>query len=168
MPTFDVFRLAPWRAIWVVLAACVLAGCQSMPKGLSAPQIAVLQAQGFQPGEAGWELDMSTRMLFASDESTLSATSRETVIRVGKALVDVGIARLRIDGHTDSAGSDAYNDALSLRRAEVVAQVLVEHAGFPPDAIAVRGLGKRVPASSNRSASGRAENRRVSIVVANQ
>lgn len=168
MPKFDVFRLAQWRAVCLVLAAVLLAGCQSMPKGLSAQQIAVLEAHGFQPGDAGWELDMSTKVLFATDESSLSATSRETVIRVGKALVEVGITQLRIDGHTDSAGSDAYNDALSLRRAEEVAQVLVEHAGFLPDAIAARGLGKRVPTSNNRTASGRAENRRVSIVVANQ
>lgn len=168
MPKFDVFRPAAWRAVWLLLAALVLAGCQSLPKGLTAQQIAVLQAHGFQSGDAGWELDMSSKVLFGSDESTLNATSRETVIRLGRALVEVGIAQLRVDGHTDNAGSDAYNDALSLRRAEVVAQVLVEQAGFLPDAIAVRGLGKRVPASNNRTASGRAENRRVSIVVANQ
>jgi len=70
-----------------------------------------------------------------------------------------------MDGHTDNTGDDRYNKALSLRRAEVVANVYATSANIPRSQIQTRGLGKDYPIASNATAQGRAENRRVSIVI---
>ena len=72
----------------------------------------------------------------------------------------MGIERLRVEGHTDDRGSDAYNMRLSLRRAEAVADVLAE-AGLARQDIEVKGLGRAMPVVPSDAA----ENRRVAIVV---
>ncbi len=83
---------------------------------------------------------------------------------MGKALKSVNIVQFRLDGHTDNYGEDSYNDQLSLRRANAVADVLAG-VGIPRANIETRGMGKRQPVASNATSSGRAENRRVAIVV---
>ena len=77
---------------------------------------------------------------------------------------------IRVEGHTDSIGSDAANNALSLRRAEAVRQWLIA-SGVPAEAITVEGFGKRQPVAPNTlpngadSVDGRARNRRVVLVA---
>ncbi len=77
---------------------------------------------------------------------------------------------IRVEGHTDSIGSDAANDALSLARAESVRQFLMSR-GIPPGAITVEGFGKRRPVAPNTqpngadNPAGRSRNRRVELVV---
>src|SRR5690606_34690236 len=116
--------------------------------------------------EDGWELDLASKVLFGTEEARLNAESVKTVSRIGAALAAAGIHTLRVDGHTDNLGTDRYNDALSLRRAQAVAKVLAD-AGIPREGIFPQGLGKRYPVARNDTAAGRAQNRRVSIVVAN-
>lgn len=152
---------------WMLVLACAagLAACQTM-SGLTAAQIAVLKENGFQLTEDGWELDLASKVLFGTEEARLNAESVKTVSRIGAALAAAGIHTLRVDGHTDNLGTDRYNDALSLRRAQAVAKVLAD-AGIPREGIFPQGLGKRYPVARNDTAAGRAQNRRVSIVVAN-
>ena len=83
---------------------------------------------------------------------------------MGKRLRTVLIEKLRIEGHTDTTGARDYNEALSLRRAQAVAQVLVA-AGFASANVAPKGYGAARPIADNASTTGRAENRRVAIVV---
>lgn len=146
-----------------------LAGCQSTPpaKGLTAAQIAVLKQQGFEPTDEGWAFGLSGKVLFGSDVGTLNQPSQAIVERIGKALLGVGIDRVRVDGHTDASGKPAYNEQLSLGRAQSVAKVLIT-VGMRQDNIQMRGLGSREPVASNDTAEGRTENRRVSIVVSAQ
>ena len=73
--------------------------------------------------------------------------------------------RVTIAGHTDSAGGEAANRALSLRRAEAVRRYLVRK-GVPAEGLAARGLGEADPAAPNETADGRARNRRVEFEVA--
>ena len=107
---------------------------------------------------------MSGKVLFGSDLEVLNAQSREIVERIGKALLAVDIQRVRVDGHTDASGQEAYNEQLSVRRANSVVNVLT-HVGMRPENIQVRGLGSREPVASNKTRAGRTENRRVAIVV---
>jgi OOP family OmpA-OmpF porin len=67
-------------------------------------------------------------------------------------------------GHTDSIGSAAYNQALSLRRAEAVKRYLVA-SGIAESRVYTEGKGETQPASDNATAGGRAENRRVTVEV---
>jgi OOP family OmpA-OmpF porin len=72
--------------------------------------------------------------------------------------------RVTIEGHTDSEGAEAYNEALSLRRAEVVRRYLVRK-GVPAEGLAAHGLGESEPVAPNETADGRARNRRVELEV---
>jgi outer membrane protein OmpA-like peptidoglycan-associated protein len=74
-------------------------------------------------------------------------------------------ATISVEGHTDSTGSNEYNQALSERRAEAVKKYLVEHGGVAADKITAKGFGETRPIASNDTAKGRAENRRVEIVI---
>lgn len=148
----------------VFITLLTLAGCQSKPRGLTAEQIALLQAQGFKLTDNGWEFGFSDKVLFGNNVGKLSPQSTEIVEKMGKALKSVDIVQFRLDGHTDNYGEDSYNDQLSLRRANAVADVLAG-IGIPRANIETRGMGKRQPVASNATSSGRAENRRVAIVV---
>lgn len=146
------------------IALLALAGCQSKPQGLTPEQIALLQSQGFKLTDNGWEFGFSDKVLFGNNVGKLSPQSTEIVEKMGKALKSVNIVQFRLDGHTDNYGEDSYNDQLSLRRANAVADVLAG-VGIPRANIETRGMGKRQPVASNATSSGRAENRRVAIVV---
>lgn len=153
------------RAVTLLLLACLTA-CQTMPKarGFSSRQIAVLSKNGFVQGEDGWALGLSDRLLFASDESLLHEDQHKRLNRTAGMLVDVGITRARVEGHTDATGQRGYNQQLSERRADAVRTALVE-GGMNSAAIKAVGLGATRPIESNRSTAGRQENRRVVIIV---
>jgi len=155
------------RVLFITLFVALLAlsGCQTAPpKGLTPAQIAVLKQQGFALTDEGWAFGLSGKVLFGSDVESLNPASTEIVQRIGKALLGVGIERVRIDGHTDASGKETYNQQLSLRRAKSVATVLTG-VGMKEQNIQLRGLGSSEPVVSNDTAAGRTENRRVSIVV---
>lgn len=149
----------------LLLAVLALSGCQTAPpKGLTPAQVAVLKQQGFELTDEGWEFGLSGKVLFGSDVESLNPQSTEIVERIGKALLSVGIERVRIDGHTDASGKETYNQQLSLRRAKSVANVLGT-VGMKQENIQLQGLGSSEPVASNDTAAGRTENRRVAIVV---
>lgn len=151
--------------ISLFMALLALAGCQTAPqKGLTPGQIFVLKQQGFELTDEGWAFGLSGKVLFGSDDDGLNAASTEIVERIGKALLAVGIERVRVDGHTDASGKESYNQTLSLRRAKSVGKVLTT-VGMKEENIQLRGLGSNEPVASNNTAAGRTENRRVSIVV---
>ncbi|MCW2268301.1 MULTISPECIES: OmpA family protein [Pseudomonas] len=159
-------RYLRFHFTFLVLALLALTGCQSVPpKGLTAEQIAVLKQEGFRLTDEGWEFGLSGKVLFGSDLDSLNSQSQAIVERIGKSLLSVDIQRVRIDGHTDSTGKAAYNEQLSLRRANSVAKVLTS-VGMRPENVETRGLGSSEPVASNASRAGRMENRRVAIVVA--
>jgi outer membrane protein OmpA-like peptidoglycan-associated protein len=152
-------------SITLFMALLALTGCQTTPqKGLTPAQIAVLKQQGFELTDEGWAFGLSGKVLFGSDVESLNAQSTEIVQRIGKALLGVGIARVRVDGHTDASGKETYNQQLSLRRAKSVGKVLSE-VGMKEQDIKLQGLGSKEPVASNDTPAGRTENRRVSIVV---
>ncbi|WP_053178035.1 OmpA family protein [Pseudomonas kilonensis] len=154
-----------WFAALFLLVVVVLSGCQTAPpKGLTPAQIAVLKQQGFELTDDGWAFGLSGKVLFGSDVENLNPASTEIVERIGKALLGAGIERVRVDGHTDASGSQAYNEQLSKRRAASVSKVLTS-VGMREENVQLRGLGSSKPVASNDTASGRTENRRVAIVV---
>lgn len=140
-----------------------LAACASHT-GLTAAQIAVLRQNGFHPVDDGWELGLSDKVLFASNSDKLNPVTETSIGKLGHDLLSVQIGHLRVEGHTDSYGTDAYNNDLSLRRAQAVATVL-ESAGMQAGNVQVRGLGKQDPVADNNTPAGQSENRRVAIIV---
>ncbi|KQW30057.1 hypothetical protein ASC85_25425 [Pseudomonas sp. Root401] len=164
MRSYPLFSLR-WFAAFLLLAVLAMSGCQTAPqKGLTPAQIAVLKQQGFELTDDGWAFGLSGKVLFGSDVENLNPASTEIVERIGKALLGAGIQRVRVDGHTDASGSQAYNEQLSMRRAASVSKVLTS-VGMREENVQLRGLGSSKPVASNDTASGRTENRRVAIVV---
>ncbi len=103
---------------------------------------------------------------FAYDQHSLSAAGLESLAEVADSLrKEKKWFLLRINGHTDSIGSEAYNDKLSYKRAVSVGQRLVVHEGFDPARIFVKGFGESLPIDSNKTAEGRQKNRRAEILV---
>jgi outer membrane protein OmpA-like peptidoglycan-associated protein len=114
--------------------------------------------------ERGLVLTLSGSILFRSAESTLMPAAQEKLDQVAKALLSIRPRNLIVEGHTDSQGSDAYNQALSQRRADAVRNYLVQK-GYPANQIQAHGQGEGSPVAENNSAEGRANNRRVEIVI---
>jgi outer membrane protein OmpA-like peptidoglycan-associated protein len=102
-------------------------------------------------------------VLFDTGRATLKPGADRDLDRLAQALKDNRNTRVLIEGHTDSVGGDDYNQALSERRAEAVADAL-RLRGVPPDRYEVKGLGKAFPVASNETSAGRQQNRRVEIV----
>lgn len=154
----------------LIALAALLAGCQTMrappppAAGLAPRQIAMLQSQGFRETGDGWMFDLSTRLLFPTDGSALNPDQRIVLRRMAAALCSVEIRAARVEGHADSVGAAGYNRNLSRVRAEVVAGALAE-GGMTRGLLRAAGLGETRPVESNATAAGRAENRRVAIIV---
>jgi len=114
--------------------------------------------------ERGLVITLSGGVLFRSAESTLLSSAQIKLDQVAKALLDVPARNLIVEGHTDSRGSTSYNQDLSQRRADAVRDYLVQR-GYPADRIQALGKGKGSPIADNASPEGRANNRRVEIVI---
>ncbi len=102
-------------------------------------------------------------VLFDTGRATLKPGADRDLDRLATALKHNPNMRVMIEGHTDSVGGDDYNQALSERRAEAVADAL-RMRGVPENRYEVRGLGKAYPVASNDTQAGRQQNRRVEIV----
>ena len=103
-------------------------------------------------------------VLFDTGSATLKPGAREKLAKIsGILLAHKGLA-LQIEGHTDSVGSDDFNQQLSERRAASVLDFLAGEA-VPAEAMAARGFGKTQPVASNDTAEGRQRNRRVELIV---
>jgi outer membrane protein OmpA-like peptidoglycan-associated protein len=115
--------------------------------------------------ERGLVITLSGSVLFASDTSELLPSARQRLDDVAKALLEGNPeAQIVVEGHTDSRGGESYNLDLSARRAEAVRAYLVSR-GVPAERVRAQGLGLARPVADNKSAEGRANNRRVEIVV---
>jgi outer membrane protein OmpA-like peptidoglycan-associated protein len=114
--------------------------------------------------ERGLVVTLSGGVLFRSAESTLLSSAKVKLDQVANALLSVRARNLIVEGHTDSQGSASYNQGLSQRRADAVRDYLVQR-GYPTDRIQARGKGKGSPIADNASPEGRANNRRVEIII---
>jgi len=103
-------------------------------------------------------------VLFRTGSFELLSGARERLAKVsGIVLAHPGL-HLEVEGHTDSVGSDDYNQQLSEKRAKAVRSYLVQQ-GIPDSAIVARGLGKSSPVATNDTPEGRQQNRRVEMVI---
>jgi outer membrane protein OmpA-like peptidoglycan-associated protein len=112
----------------------------------------------------GIVITLSGAVLFATGEHTLLPIAKEKLREVARALLEQGASSILIEGHTDSRGSAAKNQQLSLLRAREVRGFLISQ-GIPTSSIEAEGVGEERPVASNETAEGRANNRRVEIVV---
>jgi outer membrane protein OmpA-like peptidoglycan-associated protein len=103
-------------------------------------------------------------LFFDSGKSVLKPGARNTLAKIADQLRMNPDARIEIEGHTDSVGSDAMNQALSEKRAAAVRDYLASR-GLPAVRITMAGLGEGSPVASNDTPAGRQQNRRVELVI---
>jgi outer membrane protein OmpA-like peptidoglycan-associated protein len=109
-------------------------------------------------------LNMPSNVTFAYDSATVQPQFQATLDQVAQVLSQYNETYIDIYGHTDSTGSDAYNQQLSERRAESVAAYL-ESRGVQSARVGTRGFGETQPIAPNDTEEGRAANRRVEIRI---
>jgi len=114
--------------------------------------------------ERGTVLTLAGNILFATGQYKLRDDSLPALNQVVGALRDLGGKTFIVEGYTDSTGSDSVNRKLSMKRATSVQQYLIRQ-GIPADQIKAIGNGKDRPIASNDTPEGRAQNRRVEIIV---
>jgi outer membrane protein OmpA-like peptidoglycan-associated protein len=103
-------------------------------------------------------------VLFKTGSFELAPGARERLAKVSGILLAYPSLHVQVEGHTDSVGTDEYNQTLSEKRAGAVRDYFVQQ-GVSADSIQSRGFGKTVPIASNETAEGRQQNRRVELVL---
>ena len=111
------------------------------------------------------KVDIPADVSFDVGRYAIKPNMRPVLDRLASTLNQHPVTTVTIIGHTDSTGSDAVNDPLSINRASATRDYLVQR-GVSAQRIAVDGRGSRQPVADNSTASGRAMNRRVEIFVA--
>lgn len=109
-------------------------------------------------------LNMPGNVTFATNSSDLSPAFFDVLTSVTKVLKEFDKTVVEVAGHTDSTGSDSYNQTLSERRANSVAQYLQSH-GIRSERVLTLGMGESRPIADNGTADGRQANRRVEITM---
>jgi outer membrane protein OmpA-like peptidoglycan-associated protein len=133
-----------------------------VPKGIQA-----IHAQKSQCEE---RLTTVADALFDFDKATLNPDAEQTLSVLGPQIAQRGKHPVTVEGHTDSIGTDAHNQALSERRAATVRDWLAAH-GYVPASTPIRGYGKKRPVAPNTrpdgrdDPAGRQKNRRVEVVI---
>ena len=112
----------------------------------------------------GLILTLPGNIYFDVNRSEIKPSMRDRLTEVARALATVPDRHVLVEGHTDSDGSSEYNLKLSRLRAESVRSILIA-GGVAPERIESQGYGKTRPVASNVTATGKAENRRVEVVV---
>lgn len=150
----------------VALSACQPAPVKPPPPGPSDAerQQSALHSLGFVKTDDGWLLNLPEPISFELNRDELKASVKESIAKTATELLSANVHHLRIEGHTDNSGPRDYNVALSLRRAQTVAQEFVGN-GFAANDISEQGLGPDNPISSNETRQGRATNRCVLIII---
>ena len=114
-------------------------------------------------GAKGMQMTLAG-LVFGSGQATLKPEAREHLQKLVQFVQAKPDKHIRIEGHTDSVGSAAANRSLSLERAQAVRQALIAD-GVSAQRISVAGLGSADPVAPNATASGRAQNRRVLVIL---
>ena len=160
-----------WRdASWTPATAA--AGCDGAivaPKAAPAPATAPAAAPAAAPKAApapaaATKVTYAADAFFDFDKSTLKAEGKAKLNDLVGKVKGINLEVIIAVGHTDSVGSDAYNQKLSVRRAEAVKSYLVSK-GIEKNRVYTEGKGEKQPVADNKTKEGRAKNRRVEIEV---
>ena len=103
-------------------------------------------------------------VLFRSGSFELLPAARERLAKVSGIVLAYPSLHVAIEGHTDSIGTDEYNQQLSERRAQAVRDYFVQQ-GINSNAVEAKGYGKTEPIASNDTSEGRQQNRRVELIL---
>jgi outer membrane protein OmpA-like peptidoglycan-associated protein len=167
-----VARLGPARALAIRPLVLEIRGLESRIGGTSGGIVATvqevhqaIQALGAQETDLEVKVDLPADVLFDFDKADLRPDAAQALGRLATVIRGYPTGQVRVEGHTDSKGNDAYNQRLSERRAESVKRWLVEQGGIAADRLVTHGAGESRPVADNNTDEGRQKNRRVEVVI---
>jgi OOP family OmpA-OmpF porin len=129
-----------------------------------APAPAPVAAPAAAPVPTSEKVSYNADAFFDFDKAVLKPEGKQALDELHGKLGGINVEVVIAVGHTDSVGTDAYNDKLAVRRAESVKAYLLSK-GVEANRVYTEGKGERQPVADNKSAEGRAKNRRVEIEV---
>jgi outer membrane protein OmpA-like peptidoglycan-associated protein len=127
-------------------------------------QLAQVEGVNIQRNMDTLAVTFKSDLMFDSNSATLKAGSFDELARVGKVLNQYPQTTIQVAGHSDSTGSEDYNQKLSERRAQAAKNALVGE-GVNPSRVSIIGYGEARPIADNSTEAGRAMNRRVTITI---
>lgn len=136
-----------------------------IPKPFVPPKPSVPDVEIFQPKKDETVIRIPDQVLFDFDSSKLRQDAYPVLEEIAKSLNNSEGYEVKIEGHTDSKGSDSYNMKLSQERAEAVRKALVDRYGVSPNILTAVGMGESKPVAPNDTEENRQKNRRVDIKV---
>ena len=143
-------------------AAVVVPDAPVAPRVVPAPTPAPVVAAPLPPSAT--KVTYAADAFFDFDKSVLKPEGKAKLNDLVSKVKDINLEVIIAVGHTDSVGTDAYNQKLSVRRAEAVKAYLVSK-GIEKNRVYTEGKGEKQPVADNKTAEGRAKNRRVEIEV---
>lgn len=170
-----VARLGPARAVAVVPVVLRIEGLEGGTAGQGTGIVASVQevrqamrSLGAQETRLEVRVALPADVLFDFDKADIRADAASALAHLATLIRAYPSGRADLEGHTDSKGDDAYNQRLSLHRAEAVERWLVEREGIEASRLATRGAGESRPVAGNDDDAGRQRNRRVEVVIHKQ
>jgi OOP family OmpA-OmpF porin len=170
------------KNFWMLLAATVFAaGCatqeepapapapqpepvQQAPAPMAAPAPAPAPKPKPAPKPVAEKVTFAADVLFDFDKSTIKPEAKSRLDSLASKISNINLEVVIAIGHTDSVGTDEYNQKLSVRRAEAVKAYLTSQ-GIETNRVYTEGKGEKQPVASNKTRDGRAKNRRTEVEV---
>jgi outer membrane protein OmpA-like peptidoglycan-associated protein len=112
----------------------------------------------------GIVVEFNSNILFGFDKADLSEEAKGNLDKLVTVLNTYADTNIELQGHTDSKGSEAYNQTLSEKRATIVSTYLAEKS-IKPERVTIKGFGETLPKYDNETEEGRAQNRRVEFLI---
>ena len=154
-----------WRAgYWTPALANAECDPDLVPKPAPAPAPAPVPVAPPKPKPVAEKITFAADVLFDFDKAVVKPAGKQKLDELAGKVKDINLEVVIAIGHTDSIGADAYNQKLSVRRAEAVKAYLVSK-GIEPNRVYTEGKGEKQPVASNKTKEGRQKNRRVEIEV---
>lgn len=170
----DAFGLC-WRTgYWTPADSDAVVGCDGVvekvappapvaPAPVAAPVVAPKPVA--PPAPTSEKVTFAADAFFDFDKAVLKPDAKVKLDDMASKLKGINLEVVIAVGHTDAVGSDEYNQKLSVKRAEAVKAYLVSNGGIENNRVYTEGKGKKQPVADNKTADGRAQNRRVEIEV---
>ncbi|MEB3768109.1 OmpA family protein [Acinetobacter sp. MD2] len=153
----------PIKFGFILLLSSILSACAGLGH-LSYKQAHMLKKEGFILTDEGWNLALPERLLFNFNDYTIAQQQTQDLTLLSNQLYKYKLNKIKVVGHTDDIGGIQYNQELSLKRANSVAEIFLTH-GFNTSNVQIIGKGSSQPMVENDNDENRAKNRRVNIII---